>query len=46
MVVVPKDIEINGFLLVSHIVVGRNVQQWTCDNVGGLVYDFCVYQMD
>jgi hypothetical protein len=27
MVVVPKDIEISDFLLVSHIVVGWNVVQ-------------------
>jgi len=43
---VPKDIKINDLLLHSHIVVGQNVQQWTCNKVGGLAYDFCVNQMD
>jgi len=29
-----------------HIIVGWNVQQWTCNNVGGLIYNPCVNQMD
>lgn len=29
-----------------HIIVAWNVQQWTCNNVGGLIYNPCVNQMD
>jgi hypothetical protein len=46
MVMVPQDIKINDFLLYSHIIVGQNVQQWTCNNVGGLIYNPYVNQMD
>jgi len=42
MIIISKDIGINDLLLVSHIVIGQNVQQLTCDNIRGLVYDFCV----